>query len=140
MARVTRQSARLVSKSSATATPTSNASPCFSSRTDSLATGTETPITSDVERANDKASSKMLRVNANSKRKRVAEIASDDEHSGSDNARAPPAKRRGITNRSYVALEKRIAAKGKGKEKVFILFLSYIFVFVDNLVGLGSAS
>jgi DNA repair protein RAD16 len=127
MARITRQSARLVSKSSDTATPTSNASLCFSSRPQSLTTGAETPITSDVERdANEKAPSKTLRAKANSN-KRVAETASDDEHSGSDNAQAPPAKRRAITNRSYVALAKRTVAKGKGKEKV--LFYSYFKKF-----------
>ena len=118
MARATRQSARLVSKSSDTATPTSNASPYFSSRAESLVTGTETPITSDVERdANEKAPSKT-------KNKRVTEVASDDEHLGSDNAQAPPPKRRAIANRSYVTLGRRTSAKGKGKEKVFVISLS----------------
>ena len=118
MARATRQSARLVSKSSDTATPTSNASPYFSSRPESLITGAETPITSDVEGdANETVPSKT-------KNKRVTEVTSDDEHSGSDSAQAPPAKRRAIANRSYVVLERRTSARGKGKEKVFILSLS----------------
>lgn len=122
MARVTRQSARLVSKLSDTATPTSNTSPCFSSRPQSLATGAETPITSDVEQdANENTPSKTLRAKTDSKNKRVA---SYDEHSDSDNARSPPAKRRAITNRSYVALARRTASEGKGKAKVFVLFLS----------------
>jgi DNA repair protein RAD16 len=113
MARATRQSARLVSKSSDTATPTSNASPYFSSRPESLVTGAETPVTSDVEGdANEKAPSKN---------KRVAEVASDDEYSGNDNAQAPPAKRRAIANRSYVVLERRTSAKGKEK----VLFYPY---------------
>lgn len=118
MARATRQSARLVSKSSDTATPTSNASPYFSSRPESLVTGAQTPITSDVEGdANEKAPSKT-------KNKRVSEAASDDEHSGSDNLEAPPAKRRAIVNRSYVVLGRRTSAKGEGKEKVFVPSLS----------------
>ena len=122
MARATRQSARLVSKSSDTATPTSNASPYFSSRPESLVTGVETPITSDVEGdANEKASK--------TKNKRVIEVASDDEYSGNDNTQAPPAKRRAIANRSYVALERRTSARGKGKEKVFVLSLSCKFFF-----------
>ena len=122
MARATRQSARLVSKSSDTATPTSNASPCFSSKPESLITDAETPITSDVEEdANEMAPSKT-------KNKRVTEVVSDDDHSGSDDAHAPPAKRRAIANRSYVALERRTLAKGKGKEKVFLLSLSYIYI------------
>ena len=124
MARVTRQSARLVSKSSDTATPISNASPYFSSRPESLVTGVETPFTSDVEGdANEKAPSKTLGFRANSKSKRFTEAGSD-EHSGSDNAQAPPAKRRAIANRSYVELERRASAKAKGKEKVFVLSLS----------------
>ena len=117
MARATRQSARLVSKSSDTATPTSNASPYFSSRPESLITGAETPITSDVEGdANETAPPKTK------KSKRVVEVTSDDEHSGGDNAQAPPPKRRAIANRSYVVLERRSSAKGK--EKVFLLSLS----------------
>jgi hypothetical protein len=119
MARLTRQSARLVSKSSDTATPTSNASAYFSSRPESLVTGVETPITSDEEGdTNEKVPSKM-------KNKRVNEVASDDEHSASDNAQSPPTKRRAIANRSYVGLERRTtSAKGKGKEKV--LFYPYL--------------
>ena len=118
MARVTRQSARLVSKSSDTATPTSNASPCFSSRPESLA---ETPITSDVERDTNKtAPSRTSRTQANLKNKRFAEIASDGENSDSDKAQIPPAKRRAIANRSYVAVPKRAAARGKDQKKVFI--------------------
>ena len=117
MARATRQSARLVSKSSDTATPTSNASPYFSSRPESLITGAETPITSDVEGdANETAPPKTK------KSKRVVEVTSDDEHLGGDNAQAPPPKRRAIANRSYVVLERRSSAKGK--EKVFLLSLS----------------
>jgi hypothetical protein len=77
----------------------------------------ETPITSDIEEdANEKAPSKT-------KNKRVTEVASDDEHSGSDNGQAPPAKRRAIANRSYV-LGRRTSTKGKDKEKVFVLSLS----------------
>lgn len=128
MARVTRQSARLVLKSSDTATPTSNTSPCFSSRPESLITGAETPITSDIEGdANEEAPSKTLRAKANSKNKRVT-VASDED-SGSDNAQAPPAKRRAIANRSYVGLERRTSAKAKGKEKVFVLFYTYLEEF-----------
>jgi len=120
MARVTRQSARLVSKLSDTATPMSNASPCFSSGRESLATGAETPITSDIEQdTNNKTPSKTLRVKANSKTKRAAEFASNDEDSDRHNAQAPPAKRRAVANLSYVAVPRRTAAKGKGKEKVF---------------------
>jgi hypothetical protein len=89
-----------------------------------LVTGAETPITSDVEGdANEKAPSKTLRAKADLKNKRVMEVASD-EHSGSDNAQAPPAKRRAIANRSYVGLERRTSAKARGKEKVFVLSLS----------------
>jgi DNA repair protein RAD16 len=99
--------------SSDTATPTSNASPYFSSRPESLITGAETPITSDVDgEANEAAPSKT-------KNKRVTEATSDDEHSDSDNAQVPPPKRRAIANRSYVVLERRTSPKGKGKEKVF---------------------
>ncbi|KAF8803919.1 hypothetical protein BYT27DRAFT_7195263 [Phlegmacium glaucopus] len=121
MARLTRQSARLVSKSSDTATPMSNASPYFSSRPESLATGAETPITSDIEQdANKKGPSKTSRAKVNSENKRVAEIISDDEDSLSDSAWAPPAKRRATANRSYVAVPRRSAAKGKGKEKASV--------------------
>jgi hypothetical protein len=75
--------------------------------------------------ANEKAPSKTLRAKTNLKNKRViAEITSDDEHSDGDNIRTPPGKKRAITNRSYVALPRRTAAKGKGKEKVSILSLS----------------
>src|SRR5271168_3063699 len=104
MARVTRQSARTISKSSDTATPTSNASPYFSSRPESLATGAETPITSDIERdTKEKLPSKASRAKASSKNKRVA---SGDEGSDSNNSQAP-AKRRAIANRAYVAVARR---------------------------------
>lgn len=117
MARVTRQSARLVSKSSHISTPTSNASPYFSSRPESLVTRTETPNTSNVEDANEKAPLTTSRAKANSKNKRVAEIVGNDENSDRDSVPAPPAKRRAVANRAYVAVT---ASKGKGKEKVFI--------------------
>ena len=85
-----------------------------------MVTGAETPITSDVEGdADEKAPSKTLRAKADLKNKRVMEVASD-EHSGSDNERVPPTKRRAIANRSYVRLERRTTAKAKDKEKVFV--------------------
>lgn len=98
MARVTRQSARnQASKLSASVTPTTNASPIFSSR-NSVATEAETPITSDAEEVPKKAAAKC-RVSGKSKR--AAAIESDDLD---EDMEEPPAKRRAVTHRAYVEI------------------------------------
>jgi len=130
MARVTRQSARRVSAlASEATTPPSNASPVMSSRPQSVVT--ETPATSDVEdcvQAVKKRSASALR-RFNKTGKRMAESDADEDED--DESRAPPAKRRAVSQRVNLSMPAS-TARSKGKQKVRIVPTDFEMVSPKN--------